>query len=219
MNPLKWLLVALAAAAVLTAAWLLIAPPRDSFASTVLEDDAVLIMDQPSSDSTVVSYAKLSKPGFIVVSSTEANGKTQVLGTSDFLPAGEYRHVLVKHSGGKRASSGSSVTATVVADDGDESFDPSTDTEALVEDDASADASAEVPAELTDEELSDALDEAGYTVVSSDDDVLIESDDDESVEGEMEIPTDGEPAPSEDGDSAEDATGATTTAETDASVY
>ncbi len=162
----------------------------------VTNDNAVLIQDQPPGDETVVTYAKLAKPGYVVVYAKDSGGATTVVGQSDLLPAGEHRNVHVKHHTGSHVSSGTTVTAAVVADDGDGVFSPAEDTEVLAGDDA--DSSAELSDDaVLDENQSDAdvaalLDDAGYDL---------------SDEAQADV-ANGEVTPSDDADDAQGASDA-----------
>lgn len=122
-------------------------------AAVVRGEDAVLLQDQPADEEVIVSYARLSKPGYVVVYETNANGDRETVGQSEYLEAGEHRNVVVTRSQARTGNPGS-LSAVVVADDGDGSYDAAGDSQELaVSSEAEADASAEVNLTLTDEEI------------------------------------------------------------------
>lgn len=134
----------------------------------VEENNAVLIIDQEPGDETEVQYAKLSQPGFVLILSTNSEGERVVVGVSEFLEAGEYRTIDISHVGDFETQNGSSVSAVIVADNGDGVFSE-TDTQVLVDETApgtTAMISDEADTEiiLTDEELASMLLAAGYNV-------------------------------------------------------
>lgn len=152
--------------------------------SLVKESNAVVIADQNSqntADAIKISYAKLSKPGFVVVSSKDtATGQTVVVGSSELLPAGEHFNLTVKRTS-KRSSTATLpelVTATIVADNGDSLY--STDDELLLTDDLSATVSDDavisndvdqILEDLSMEEVLGQLKESKYTL-NDDSDVV-----------------------------------------------
>lgn len=152
--------------------------------SLVKESNAVVIADQNSqntADAIKISYAKLSKPGFVVVSSKDtATGQTVVVGSSELLPAGEHINVVVRRAS-KRSSTATLpelVTATIVADNGDSLY--STDDELLLTDDLSATVSDDavisndvdqILEDLSMEEVLGQLKESKYTL-NEDSDVI-----------------------------------------------
>lgn len=167
----------------------------------VLEENAVLIQDQPAGDETVVTYAKLSKPGYVLVYSTDANGQRTLLGSSDLLPAGEHKRVLITHRGGG-SQTGSALSAEIVADNGDGVYTEG-DTELLVEEgDAGTEAEmsdeAVLDTDLSDEELEALLDDAGYTTeeeeAGTEEEQVVEetTPEEETTEGEVETEAEAE---------------------------
>ncbi|HVW71575.1 MAG TPA: hypothetical protein VHB93_00270 [Candidatus Paceibacterota bacterium] len=141
-----------------------------AYASTlVTNDNAVLLQDQKPGTDTVVTYAKLSKPGYVVIYSTSTAGEKTVAGQSDLLTAGEHRDVHV-HTTGTQVASGGTIVAAVVADNGDGTYDAN-DTEVLAGDDAAATAEVSDTASLdespSDADLAKLLDEAGYDLSDS----------------------------------------------------
>jgi len=173
----------------------------------VAEPNAVLLKDQKPGDDTIITYAKLAKPGYVAVYSAPQGGQKELIGTSDLLPAGEHRNVRVHHH--HAVQSGATVTAAIVADDGDGVFE---DTDATVTTPADADDSAtatisddaDFDTSPTDQELSEELEDAGYeTDAPSDDSAAIDSPEDG---GDTASTTEPETAPE---------TESTTTAETD----
>jgi len=176
------------------------APAAD--AALVTNDNAILLPDQPSTTDTVVPYVKLSQPGFVLVyttTTTTTTGGRQVLGTSDLLSAGEHRNVRVHHHNGSKPANGSTITATIVADNGDGTYSADSDTQTLIPDDEqpTADVSEDAVVDMTqtDEEIATELTNAGYDVnedvVESDQPVQDESaaTTNESVETETDTPT------------------------------
>ena len=164
MNKSAWTILVIVVVAALLG-WYWFENKHQKIDDLVLEENAVLIQDQPSGDETVVTYAKLSKPGYVLVYSPDASGRT-LLGSSDLLPAGEHKRVLIVHRGGG-SRVGNSLSAEVVADNGDGVYTEG-DTEVLVEEgDAGTEAEvsdeAVLDTDLTDEELEGLLEEAGYT--------------------------------------------------------
>jgi hypothetical protein len=151
---------------------------KDDYESIVTEDNAVLILDQqPSDDSVVVSYAKLSQPGYVLVSEVDsATNEPVVVGASELLSAGEHIGVTVLRRDSKNHASDTTVTATIVADNGDGVYDEATDTEILTKSnpegtvevevfsEAMVSEDAEELVELSLEELAELLEEAGYNV-------------------------------------------------------
>lgn len=157
----------------------------------VEEENAVLVMDQQPGEETVVSYAKLSKPGYVVVYSSDASGKKEVLGTSALLSAGEHKNIKVVHSG-MTSKKGSKISAVVVADNGDETYTES-DNEVLVEtttEESMAEISedAVLDESISDEDLGNLLEDAGYTVEeeSNDDSETMEEDTKNEEENNMD---------------------------------
>lgn len=182
--------------------------------SVVSNENAVLIQDQPSGDNTVVTYAKLSKAGHIVV--LEANpqtGETVILGASEVLQAGEHKNVSVAHYNGARSNQGSAIAAILVADNGDGTFSQADDTEVLADETVPTvtatvydGASIEVPP--TDEELAQLLANAGYTVTGADAMSL-------DAPLEQAAPTEDAPMTDEMATSSEEAMDTSTSTETD----
>ncbi|MEZ4103658.1 MAG: hypothetical protein R3B55_03895, partial [Candidatus Paceibacterota bacterium] len=166
MNTIKWVLL-VAIAIILVVVFTGKDKKEDMMEDTlVMEENAVLVMDQQPGEETVVSYAKLSKPGYVVVYSSDASGKKEVLGTSAFLSAGEHKNIKVVHSGNS-SKKGSKISAVIVADDGDETYTES-DNEVLVEtttEDSMAEISEEAVLDenISDEDLENLLEDAGYT--------------------------------------------------------
>ncbi|MBU0750249.1 hypothetical protein KKH15_01905 [Patescibacteria group bacterium] len=194
----KWIIGAVVVIVLAAAAWYFY-DQKMAEASLVTDENAVLVADQQPGDETVVSYAKLSKPGYVVVYSTEANGTKTVLGSSDLLTAGEHRNVKVRHTGGTSIN-GSVVTATIVADDGDGSYSAETDTEVVSEDSAAVSNDAELDTMMSDEDLAVMLDEAGYDVSAEmSEDTMVEDDtmmsDEETMESSDEEMMEDETAP------------------------
>ncbi|MBU2103547.1 hypothetical protein KKD81_00600 [Patescibacteria group bacterium] len=130
-------------------------------ASLVSDENAVLVSDQQPADETVVTYAKLSKPGYVVVYSADTDGNKSVLGTSELMSAGEHRNVHVKHRNGA-ISAGGSISAAIVADNGDGSFSEESDTDVAAEDDAMISEDADLDLSISDEDLAALLEDAGY---------------------------------------------------------
>lgn len=166
MNAIKW--VVLVAIAVVLIVVFTGKDKKDGEMETlVMEENAVLVMDQQPGEETVVSYAKLSKPGYVVVYSTDESGNKAVLGSSTLLSAGEHKNVKVMHSGNS-SKKGSRVSAIIVADNGDEIYSEE-DAEVLVEtstEESMAGISEEAVLDenISDEDLENLLEDAGYTV-------------------------------------------------------
>lgn len=169
-------------------------PSEETYASLVEESDAVLIADQQPDEETVsVAYVKLSKPGYVSIYETTPTGGRALIGTSDLLLAGEYTNIVVRHRG-RNSNSPNTVTAVVVHDDGDEVFDESVDSEAVVDGEAVESEAVidENAVEVTEEDLPDLLEEEGYTVVLEEeqeeviDEILDEEVVDESEDAMME---------------------------------
>lgn len=165
MNAVKWV-VLVAIAVVLIVVFTGKDKNEDMMETLVQEENAVLVMDQQPGEETVVSYAKLSKPGYVKVYSTDTAGNKEVLGTSSLLTAGEHKNIKVLHSGNS-SKKGSKISAVIVADDGDGAY-TETDSEVLVEtstEETMAEISEEanLSVELSDEELEGLLENAGYT--------------------------------------------------------
>ncbi len=163
----------------------------DKIETLVEEENAVLVMDQQPGEETVVSYAKLSKPGYVKVYSTDTSGKQEVLGTSSLLSAGEHKNIKVVHSG-MTSKKGSKISAVVVADDGDELYSE-TDSEVLVEtsvEESMAEISEEAVLDenISDEDLENLLEDAGYTTEEESSD---ESGSENSMEDSVESGTEG----------------------------
>ncbi len=184
-------IVVLVALVVIFAVWIGSKNNSVEYQSLVKEKDAVMIADQkPNSEETVVQYAKLSKPGYIVIYGQNSNGqKGEVLGVSDYLPAGEYTNVVVKRRSGSGGSSSNkqktnsqtqtqtesqmdveneTVLAQIVEDDGDQVFTEDSDAVVVdesgnpVESDATLDENAET-IDTQDEFIAE-LEDEGYTV-------------------------------------------------------
>jgi hypothetical protein len=182
--------------------------------SLVTEENAVLIEDQQPGEETTVAYAKLAQPGYVIVYVTDSSGNKSVLGSSDLLPAGEHRKVIVRHRRGSNSNNGTTVSAAIVADDGDEVFSEE-DTE-VVADDAVISVDVTSDTELTDEELVELLDEAGYDVLEEEMNVEEENMEEENSPSDVEeeTPLDDE----EMGNEAESEEGASTTIEEDSTM-
>lgn len=164
--------------------------------SLVLNDNAVLFQDQKPGEEAVVAYAKLSKPGYVVLFANDASGTKTVAGQSDLLSAGEHRNVRVHASGGALVT-GTTLTAAVVADDGNGTYDAS-DTEVLAGGDEATTASvsdtATLDESLSDDELATLLDDAGYDLTDAGksdedaamhDDAMMESTSSDSMHDDM----------------------------------
>lgn len=138
-----------------------------TYEALVTEDNAVLLVDQQPGDDVVVSYAKLSQPGYVLVyGDNPATGLPAVLGTSTLLPAGEHRGITIRHG----QSYSGRMNAKIVHDDGDGVFDEAADQAVLADDgtEVSSEADTNVTASedvaLTDEELVAELEAEGYDV-------------------------------------------------------
>lgn len=143
-----------------------------SSGTLVTDDNAILIQDQKPANDTVVTYAKLAQPGYVVLYAPQADGAKTVVGESDLLPAGEHRNVRVHHHHGSSVKSGTGVSAAIVADDGDGIFSPESDTDVLVPDTGDSATAvitddAALDTDLSDEELGDLLVDGGYDVDES----------------------------------------------------
>jgi hypothetical protein len=131
------------------------------------EANAVVLAEQVPGDRTVVSYTKLSKPGYVLVYGEDEKGEKIFLGSSDLLPAGDSFNVIVKHRSEKRTSSDTKVTAVAVADDGDGVFDLEIDNDQIAdESEADVDADAKDPAVLTIVEIGELIEDAGFDVTA-----------------------------------------------------
>jgi|GEM_PF-4641560 len=179
MNRTRNIIIALVVVALVAAGLWYVG--RKTEASTLVEaDNAVLLMDQQPGEETVVTYAKLSKPGFVVIYQTREDGTREELGSGERLDEGEHRNVTVKHRGGTRSSG--AISAAIVADDGNGVYDEG-DTESLVTEgdpgtEAEASDDAVLDLALTDDEVALELEDAGY-VIDEDyvfDDATIEDD-------------------------------------------
>ncbi|HVX90415.1 MAG TPA: hypothetical protein VHC20_02135 [Candidatus Paceibacterota bacterium] len=140
-----------------------------AYATTlVTNDNAVLLESQKPSDDMVVTYAKLAKPGYVVIYTSSTSTPKTVAGQSDLLTAGEHRNVHIHTNG--TLTAGATITAAVVADDGNGTYDDS-DTEVLAGDDAAASAELSDTAVLdetpSDADLAAKLDDAGYDLSDS----------------------------------------------------
>lgn len=157
----KWIVVAVLVVIVAGLAWYFwMSKKADT--GLVTEENVVLLSDQQPDDETVVSYAKLAEPGYVTIYGTDANGNQVVVGTSDLLPAGEHKNVRVHHRSGSSTKDGSTITAVVVADDGDGSYTAEDEVIEEADDSALVSDEAELDTDLTDEELADLLEDAGY---------------------------------------------------------
>lgn|GEM_PF-2191121 len=116
-----------------------------------------------------MSYIKLSKPGYVLVYGEDESGEKIFLGSSDLLPAGDSFNVIVKHRSDKRTSSGTTVTAVAVADDGDGVFDLEIDNNQIAdESEVDVDADAKDPVVLTIVEIGELIEDAGFDVTAED---------------------------------------------------
>lgn len=141
-----------------------------AYTATVEEENAVLLVNQPAEeDSYVVSYAKLSEPGYVLIYGTNpTTGATEAVGTSDLLPAGEHTNVRItkrNRSGTNERAARMALRAAIVADNGDGAYSQA-DTEVLAEASGAEESEdATDPEELTGEEITELLEDAGYTVI------------------------------------------------------
>lgn len=150
--------------------------------SAIEEKNAVLLLDQSKdSNEYVVSYAKLSKPGYVLIYSIDRSGRRSVVGRSELLAAGEHVNVRIakiEGSGGSSSETGgaTSIFASIVADDGDGVFDETRDSDVLFDGDGVSEASeyvfAESPEVSSAEELAQLLADQGYTVSDDAEDAL-----------------------------------------------
>jgi len=190
----------------------------DESTTLVTEDNAVLVVDQPLENSTVVSYAKLSKPGFIIIYDTTVTGEKTVLGNSALLPAGEYTNVVVKHrrSGSSRNKNTNTTTVNVVADNGDGEFTEEDSDVLVAESEVEVNEESDPIEDVTEENIGELLEDEGYVVdeeVSENFD--IDENTPEQVEEEAETVTIEETTTTTitiDGDNVEITEEATTTA-------
>jgi hypothetical protein len=88
------------------------------------KENAVVLADTQSqeNDSVTISYAKLSKPGYVVVTSLNPATKAEtIIGTSAWLDAGEYNDFQIPSTwNDSTGPQWETVTVTLVADDGDQ---------------------------------------------------------------------------------------------------
>lgn len=161
MNAKIWIVI-IGAAAIGLGAWYAFGTKDETVESLVSDENAILLQDQQPADETVVSYVKLSQPGYVTVHATDDSGEKAFVGSSELLAAGEHKNVRVRHSTG--AVIKGTITASVVADDGDGAYSAETDAEVLVSDDSMMSEDAELTLDLSDEALAALLDEAGYDV-------------------------------------------------------
>jgi len=153
---------------------------KNAQTALVTDENAVLVSDQQPGDETIVTYAKLAKPGYVVIRATDTSGTKVVLGASDLLPAGEHRNVHVRHRSGTSVISGTAITAEIIVDNGDGTFDEASDNESVADDGAIVDGNAELDLTLSDNDLSMLLDDAGYTTEASTSSDEVEATNDES---------------------------------------
>lgn len=105
---------------------------RSGDSSAVQGENVVVLPDQASdSDVYVVSYAKLSRPGYVLIYAWDEAGVRHVVGRSALLAAGEHTNVYIAKFEGVSVGAGASIEAAIVADNGDGVYDASTDTEVL----------------------------------------------------------------------------------------
>lgn len=165
------------------------APVVNEESSVIAEEDAVVFVPEQDGNESdvVVSYAKLSEPGYIIIFLGEGDDK-EIFAQSEYLEAGEHRNVKTTKRGGTRAYSSTDASVSVVADDGDQVFDVAADTEVLVSEDEVVVFEGEVAADaVTDEALEEILEEAGFTVVEEEEMM----DDTESSENTEETSDEG----------------------------
>lgn len=155
------------------------------------EENVVVIADQKTDveeNTITVGYAKLSKPGFVVLSTKNSQtGEMMVLGTSTLLSAGEHFNIKVKRTG-QIISSGKTeiVAASLVADNGDGEYSDA-DNALTTEtgDEAMIALDIEKDGELSVEEVVGELEDNGY-VINEDAAVLVEMSGEE-MEAEQEM--------------------------------
>jgi len=143
--------------------------------SILADQNAVLVEDQKPADQTVVTFAKLSKPGFVALLGASSGTSTPALmGASDWLAAGEYRHLTIEHNDGQVLPHGSAVAIVTLADDGNKKFELGVDKEILFQPNTRATGTrgfalikdeAESVDEPSEEELASMLVEAGYELL------------------------------------------------------
>lgn len=164
-----------------------------TYTATVEEENAVLLVDQPTqADDYVVSYAKLAQPGYVLIHSVNPEtGESEVVGTSGLLTAGEHTNVRItkrSRAGTNERAARAALRASIVADNGDGAFNAEEDTAVLVEGDESSEVveseTATNPEELTEEEIGELLEEAGYTVVEENDGITEEIAESETMEAD-----------------------------------
>lgn len=155
----------------------------------VSEGNALVVLNQKPGNEVVVSYAKLAKPGYVLVHTTDATGQKTLVGSSNLLPAGEHKNVKVPRRGG--GSSGSRISASIVVDDGNGALDEAEiNSDPIVEGEATLDTQAEDISDLTDEEIIEALEEAGYEINEMEDETDSEIETDNSDQGDIATTTD-----------------------------
>jgi len=131
--------------------------------TVVVEENVVVVAEQNDEEETVVSYAKLSKPGYVLIYGQDSNNNKIVVGSSDYLEVGEHTNIKIKHQV-KKAMIVGKITVNTVADNGDQSFS-SDDEETLSEEtEVVVDIEATDPEELTGEEIVELIEDAGYEI-------------------------------------------------------
>lgn len=137
----------------------------DKSVSLVSEENALVALDQIPSDQTIVSYAKLSQDGYIILfnaSSTDAKNKK--IDASKFLEKGEYVNVVIEHSDYKPLNK-STIKVVGVADDGDKQFKADLDINQLTkESEIVLHTDAKDLTQFKLEDIINVIKEAGYTV-------------------------------------------------------
>lgn len=171
------------------------APMTDDESSVIAEEDAVVFVPEQEGNESdvVVSYAKLSEPGYVIIFLGEGDDK-EIFAQSEYLEAGEHRNVKTTKRGGSRAYTSTDASVSVVADDGDQMFDVASDTEVLVSEDEVVIFEGDVAADaVTDEALEEILEEAGFTVVVEEEaEAANDSESTESSEGTSDDSTEAE---------------------------
>jgi len=167
MKKIVWLLVVIVLAIILVGVLTNKDLDEYVFDNFIDESNAVVLAEQVPGNRTVVSYTKLSEPGYVLVYREDENGDRVFLGSSDLIPMGDSFNVVVRHRNGMRTSSGTKVFAIAVSDNGDGVFDGEIDNNQIAqESEVDVDAGAQDPSELTIAEIGELIEDAGFDVTA-----------------------------------------------------
>lgn len=95
--------------------------PAPTVTKTVAPFNAVLLAENETGNHVTISYASLTQPGYVVIHKIDNNNNAKLVGHTDLLPTGTSYSITTQIS--PMATQKTTLTATLVADNGDGVFE------------------------------------------------------------------------------------------------